>query len=48
VGDVLQWVADEGWEDFWARHGGSDYRSAAEFRARHLADAVAALLKGRE
>jgi len=44
IGEILSWVSDEGFGDLCKRHG-LDYGSAAEFRQRHLVDALSAVLK---
>ena len=44
IGEVLSWIADEGFGDLCRKHG-LDYKSASEFRQRHLVDAITAALK---
>ena len=49
MGEILTWIAEEGFLDlgeYLNRNGVTfEFRSAAEFRSRHLTDAVAAALK---
>jgi hypothetical protein len=43
---TLNWVAEEGFKDFFGSHGG-EYSSAEEYRQRFLINAIIALAKRR-
>lgn len=45
MGDVLAWVIDDGFKDFFERIDGmATYSSAEEYRQRHLVKAVRGLV----